>query len=129
VTSKPPSLELSSLDQKDAATPNVHSFGDAASRPLVSASSAIGQEVKSVERHLTAATSELAEGEIDQSLWDRAFARAKGNPESAIPLYLRVRATALHLRKREPRTETRARGSRFGQRACRIGGSRKCREE
>ena len=53
------------------------------------------------DRHLIAATTEFEKGEIDQPLWDRAFARAKGDRKAAIAIYLPARATALRVLKRD----------------------------
>lgn len=53
------------------------------------------------DRHLIAATTEFEKGEIDQPLWDRAFALAKGDRKSTIATYLPARATALRLLNRD----------------------------
>ena len=55
----------------------------------------------STDRHQIAATTEFEKGEIDQPLWDRAFAQAKGDRKAAIAIYLPARATALRLLKRD----------------------------
>jgi hypothetical protein len=55
----------------------------------------------STDRYRIAATTEFEKGEIDQPLWDRAFAQAKGDRKAAIDIYLPARATALRVLKRE----------------------------
>ena len=100
------------LDQANDAKPAVLPLGDTAPPPPVAAESAAAQEVTSADKFLAAATSEFERGEIDQPLWDRAFAQANGDRGSAITHYLRARATALRVRKRDQRTEKHARASR-----------------
>ena len=58
-------------------------------------------EAPSTDRHRIAATTEFEKGEIDQPLWDRAFAQAKGDRKAALAIYLPARATALRLMKRD----------------------------
>jgi tetratricopeptide (TPR) repeat protein len=53
------------------------------------------------DRFLTKATNEHAAGHIDQTLWARAVAQASGDNEQAKSIYLRSRATALRVTKRE----------------------------
>ncbi len=112
MTPKNSSLALLPLDQANDAKPAVLPLGDTVPPPPVAAESAVAQEMTSADKFLAAATSEFKRGEIDQPLWDRAFAQANGDRESAITHYLRARATALRVRKRDQRTEKRARSSR-----------------
>ena len=68
-------------------------------------------EVASVDQYLAAATSEVEKGNVAPWLWDRALAQAKGGRESAIPDYLRARATALRVHRRDLRTGRRVSAS------------------
>ena len=111
MTPKISSLELMPLDQTVDAKPAVRPFRDTAPPPPAATENAAAQEAPSVDKYLAAATSEYEQGEIDQPLWDRALAQANGDRESAVPHYLRARATALRVRKRDLRTEKRTRAS------------------
>ncbi len=53
------------------------------------------------DRYLTKAINEHAEGHIDQTLWARAVAQAGGDNRQAQSIYVRSRATALRVTKRE----------------------------
>ncbi|HEV2042046.1 MAG TPA: hypothetical protein VGT81_18725, partial [Casimicrobiaceae bacterium] len=53
------------------------------------------------DRFLTKAINEHAAGHIDQTLWARAVAQAGGDNEQAKSIYVRSRATALRVTKRE----------------------------
>jgi Flp pilus assembly protein TadD len=53
------------------------------------------------DRFLTQAINEHAAGHIDQTLWARAVAQAGGDNEQAKSIYVRSRATALRVTKRE----------------------------
>ena len=53
------------------------------------------------DRFLTKAIDEHAAGHIDQTLWARAVAQASGDNEQAKSIYVRSRATALRVTKRE----------------------------
>ncbi len=57
------------------------------------------------DRFLAKATAELEAGEIDQPLWVRAMAQSGGDEALAKPSYLRARATALRLAKRDRRAD------------------------
>jgi len=61
----------------------------------------------STDRFLKEATLQYGEGHLDQPLWDRAFAQAKGDKEAAVDTYLHARAIALRLLDRERRTQRR----------------------
>jgi Flp pilus assembly protein TadD len=69
-------------------------------------------EAPSTDRFRIAATTEFEKGEIDQPLWDRAFANAKGDRKAAIALYLPARATALRVLKREQKPTERPKPAR-----------------
>jgi tetratricopeptide (TPR) repeat protein len=64
----------------------------------------IAPDGANVDRTLEAATTEYEGGYVDLPLWDRALAQAKGDRESAIPIYLRARATALQVLSRNLRS-------------------------
>ena len=61
----------------------------------------------STDRFLKEATLQYGEGHLDQPLWDRALAQAKGDKEAAVDTYLHARAIALRLLDRERRTQLR----------------------
>ena len=70
-----------------------------------SAAPAAGQgelRVTAADEYLAAATKEYEEGHIDQTLWARASAQS-GDEFLVIAAYLRARATALQLERRERR--------------------------
>ena len=55
--------------------------------------------------YIAIAKSEFDAGRIDQPLWARAFVEAGGDESSAMPNYLRARATALRLKARVRQAE------------------------
>src|SRR4030095_1892291 len=57
----------------------------------------------STDPYLTQAIEEHAAGHIDRTLWARAVTQAGGDHVQAQSIYLRSRATALRVRKREKR--------------------------
>ena len=61
----------------------------------------------STDRFLKEATLQYGEGHLDQPLWDRALAQAKGDKEAAVDTYLHARAIALRLLDRERRAQVR----------------------
>jgi Flp pilus assembly protein TadD len=61
------------------------------------------------DKFLTAATKEYEAGIIDQPLWKHAVAQTGGDRTLAAQSYLRARATALRVQKREKRQERMAR--------------------
>jgi cytochrome c-type biogenesis protein CcmH/NrfG len=65
-----------------------------------------------VDRFLTAATKEFEAGMIDQPLWKHAATQSGGDRTVATRNYLRARATALRVTKREKRQERSARRAR-----------------
>lgn len=56
------------------------------------------------DKFLAEAAREFQAGQLDQPLWARAVVQASGNQELARPAYLRARATALRVAKRNERT-------------------------
>jgi len=78
---------------------------------------AVTAGMTSPDRFLAVAIREYEEGCIDQPLWARAVVQAQGDETSALAAYLRARATALKVIKRNERRETpdgRTRASRTG---------------
>ncbi|HTS24196.1 MAG TPA: hypothetical protein VMN79_20585 [Casimicrobiaceae bacterium] len=65
-----------------------------------------------VDKFMTAATKEFEAGILDQPLWKRAVAQTAGDRTAATQAYLRARATALRVSKREKRQERQARRER-----------------
>lgn len=61
--------------------------------------------VTNPDRFLIEATREFTEGRIDQPLWARALIQGQGDEASARVAYLRARATALRVLKRDKRLE------------------------
>jgi len=57
------------------------------------------------ERYLAEATLELEAGQVDQPLWMRAVTQANGDEKAARVAYLKARATAIRIARREVRHE------------------------
>ena len=53
------------------------------------------------DRYLAEAIREMRDGHIDRALWTRAMDLSGGNKDAATPGYLKARATALKLKRRE----------------------------
>jgi len=66
----------------------------------------------STDRFLAEAERELQEGYIDQTLWGRAVVQAAGNEKLAAKAYVRFRAAALRVEKRNQRAVRLARRAR-----------------
>src|SRR5437763_8413713 len=64
------------------------------------------------DRFLIAATKEFEAGIVEQPLWVRALAQSSGDRTRGAQAYLRARATALRVQKREKRQERSARRAR-----------------
>jgi len=79
-----------------AASPSVANTG----RPV---------QADSADRSLALALKEFEAGQIDRSLWARAMAQSRGDKAAAKPAYLRARATALRIAKRDQRADAPAR--------------------
>ncbi len=77
--------------------------------PTVTRAGDVRGAVPTADRFAREAAQQYADGHIDQPLWDRAFAQAKGDLDAAVEGYLRARATALRLLDRQLRTEQRPR--------------------
>jgi len=65
-----------------------------------------------MDRFLVEATQELESGHVDQPLWTHAVVQAGGDEKLARPAYLRARATALRVEKRNKRAVRVARHAR-----------------
>jgi hypothetical protein len=102
-------LELQPMDvpKPDAPAPKAHVEIEIV--PLGTAAPRIPEANPddSTDRFLKEATLQYGEGHLDQPLWDRAFAQAKGDKEAAVDTYLHARAIALRLLDRERRTQMR----------------------
>ncbi len=93
------------MDVPTAGGDTAHPPGDGYNVP------ALGQgqlHVTSADDFLASATKEYEEGHIDPALWARAAAQFGDDKSLVIAAYLRARATALHVQKRERRLERRA---------------------
>jgi hypothetical protein len=90
----------------------------AANTPAISGSSGTGPMATSTisgsTRFLQEAMREYEAGRIDQPLWMRAAAQAGGDENVARENYLRARATALKLVRREQRGDATPRGQAIG---------------
>jgi len=73
----------------------------AANSAFVARTFALASATTSTVDYIAVAKKEFEEGRIDQPLWARAFVEARGNEASAMPSYLRARATALRVKDRE----------------------------
>ena len=82
----------------------------AANTAFVARTFALASGTTSPVDYIAIAKKEFEEGQIDQPLWARAFVEAGGDESSAMPSYLRARATALRLWDRAKQAE--AEGSR-----------------
>ena len=60
--------------------------------------------MSSADEFLEQAAKEYQDGHVDQALWDRTAARHSGDESMLVAAYLRSRATALQMRKRNERT-------------------------
>ena len=111
---QPPSRPLA-LEPMEGSTPD----DDAAPRADVGSSAGgagqTGLRITVADEFLAAATKEYQEGHIDEALWSRATAQSGADESLAIASYLRARATALRLQRRERRAERRASRARSMQ--------------
>ena len=64
---------------------------------------AVASAIETTDPYMTQAIEEHAAGHVDRTLWERAVAQAGGDNVQAQSIYLRSRATALRVRKREKR--------------------------
>ena len=103
-------LELQPMDRPQTAAPTA--ANEIVITPLSTARAVPAASTDTTDQFLKEATHQYAEGHIDQPLWDRAFAQAKGDKEAAVALYLQARATALRLLDRGRKSERRAHAAR-----------------
>jgi tetratricopeptide (TPR) repeat protein len=101
------SLELLPLDSPQAAAPAGKASAEIEIVPVGATPASPVAPTEKVDRYLTEATHQYVEGHLDQPLWDRAFAKAKGEKEAAVEIYLQARAVALRVLDRERRTAKR----------------------
>ena len=101
-------LSLQPMDSPQPAAPAPKAAAEIEIVPLGTTMASQPAPADKTERFLREATHQYAEGHLDQLLWDRAFAQAKGDKEAAVDTYLHARAIALRLLDRERRSETRA---------------------
>jgi len=71
-----------------------------------------GLRMAAADEFLAAATREHEEGHVDTVLWARALAQSGADESLAMAAYLRARATALRLERRDRRVARRARKAR-----------------
>jgi Flp pilus assembly protein TadD len=85
---------------------------DTASAAPAAASPSIASGMTRADRFLAEATREFQEGHVDQPLWVRALVEVQGDQTLAEAGYLRARATALQVLKRDKRAERAGRRTR-----------------
>jgi tetratricopeptide (TPR) repeat protein len=118
MTSAPAVLELS-LEPIDERRPATASVAYVAPSPIASVPpgvTSIGVPTPTpagaAERCLVEATLELDAGQVDQPLWMRAVTQANGDEAAVRTAYLKARATALRMARREPQKDGAERGVR-----------------
>ena len=102
-------LRASDLSLVEMAALGADSTAAASVSPSVTENTAA---VPAADPFLAEAERELDSGELDQPLWERAVAQAGGDEKLARPVYLKARATALRLQKRNRRALRLARRER-----------------
>ena len=90
-------LRASDLSLVEMADPKADSTAAASVSPSVTENTAA---IPATDRFLAEAERELESGQLDQPLWSRAVVQAGGDQTLARPAYLKARATALRLEKR-----------------------------
>ena len=96
-----PADDRSALSATNSDSPATESRGDYS----VEATPANESGVERVDRFIAEANREYDKGHVDQPLWTRALAQAGGDAAVAKPAYLRARATALRVMRRDKRSE------------------------
>jgi len=106
-----PTLELS-LEPIDERRPAPASMSYVAPSPIVAVPSGVTTTgaptiapASAAERHLAEATLELDAGQVDQPLWMRAVTQSNGDDAAARTAYLKARATAIRMARREVQHE------------------------
>ncbi len=100
-------LELVPFEPENRSSPKtvVKESEDAANSPsaisMVSNTTPAEEPPKNGDKYLAAARVEYEIGNVDQLLWDRALTQTKGDREQAIDVYLRSRAVALRVLKKD----------------------------
>jgi tetratricopeptide (TPR) repeat protein len=103
-------MEVSAPDDDAAGAPRPAQHGTSAG-----AAGRAELGTTSEDAFLAAAAKEYQEGHIDQALWARASAQSGDDESLQVAAYLRARATALQLEKRQRRLERRAKRGRSRQ--------------
>ena len=104
----PPSTPLA-LEPMEVSTPDDDAVRRANDGSIAGAEGQTGLRMAAADEFLAAATKEHQEGHVDTVLWARALAQSGADESLAIAAYLRARATALRLERRDRRVERRAR--------------------
>ncbi len=91
----------------------------AANAAFVARTFELASETTSTVDYIAIAKKEFEEGRIDQPLWARAFVEARGDESSALPNYLRARATALRRGIKPDKQKGREPGARVNVRSVR----------
>jgi tetratricopeptide (TPR) repeat protein len=107
----PPTRPLA-LEPMEVSTPDDDAPRRANDGSIVGAEGQAGLRATAADEFLAAAKKEHQEGHVDTVLWARALAQSGADDSLAIAAYLRARATALRLQKRDRRAERRARKAR-----------------
>ncbi len=92
----------------EVSTPDDDAARRANDGSIAAAAGQTGLRMTAADEFLAAATKEYQEGHIDAALWARAAAQSGADESLAIAAYLRARATALRLQRRDRRAERRA---------------------
>jgi tetratricopeptide (TPR) repeat protein len=103
-------MEVSAPDDDAAGAPRPAQHGTSAG-----AAGRAELGTTSEDAFLAAAAKEYQEGHIDQALWARASTQSGDDESLQVAAYLRARATALQLEKRQRRLERRAKRGRSRQ--------------
>jgi len=103
----PPNRPLA-LEPIEVSTPDDDATRAVSDRSSAAGAVQTGLRMTAADEFLAAATTEYQEGHIDAALWSRAVAQSGADEALAIAAYLRARATALRLQRRERRAERRA---------------------
>jgi tetratricopeptide (TPR) repeat protein len=111
MSKQPSPLELVPIDPLPAEDPASPMTIEMAMPAGVTARPVAADASPKEDRFAREAARQLAEGHLDQALWDRANAQSAGDPQKAKALYLRARATALQLLDRERRMAQQARNA------------------
>lgn len=96
------------LDPMEVSTPDDDAARRADDGSPAGAVGKAGLRMTAADEFLAAAAKEYQEGRVDRDLWVRAVAQSGADESLTIAAYLRARATALRLERRDRREERRA---------------------